>query len=64
MTTVSEYQLIQNGGDSGRPIAFDPLTRHVRNGRDLAAYTSVDVLYQSYFIAYLVLGRLGFARLA
>jgi hypothetical protein len=61
MTSVSEYQLVQNGGDSGRPIAFDPTFRYHRNGRDLAAYTHVDVLYQGYFVAFLVLAGLGAA---
>jgi hypothetical protein len=59
MTSVSEYQLVQNGGDSGRTLAFDPTLRHVRNGRDLAAYTRVDVLYQGYLVAFLVLAGLG-----
>ena len=59
MTTVSEYQLIQNGGNSGRRVAFDPTLRYVRSGRDLAAYTHVDVLYQEYFVAFLVLAGLG-----
>lgn len=61
MTSVSEYQLVQNGGDSGRPIAYDPTLRYVRNGRDLAAYTRVDVLYQGYFTAFLVLATIGAA---
>ena len=61
MTSVGEYQLVQNGGDSGRPIAYDPTFRYVRNGRDLAAYTRVDVLYQGYFVAFLVLAGLGAA---
>ena len=61
MTDLSEYQLIQNGGDSGRPLAFDSILRYVRNGRDLAAYTHVDVLYQAYFVAFLVLAGLGAA---
>lgn len=61
MTDVSEYQLVQNGGDSGRPLAYDPTYRYVRNGRDLAAYTRVDVLYQGYFTAFLVLAGLGAA---
>jgi hypothetical protein len=39
MTSVNEYQLIQNGGDSGRNLALDPVLRFIRNGRDLAAYT-------------------------
>jgi hypothetical protein len=61
LTTASEYLLVQNGGDSGRPLAFDPTLRYVRNGRDLAAYTHVDVLYQAYFVALLVLRGLGAA---
>ena len=59
MTSVSEYQLIQNGGDSGRTLSIDPTFRYHRNGRDLAAYTHVDVLYQGYFVAFLVLSGLG-----
>ena len=59
LTTVSEYMLVQNGGDSVRPLAFDPMLRYVRNGRDLAAYTHVDVLYQAYFVALLGLISLG-----
>src|SRR5262249_8574935 len=55
MTSVSEFQLIQNGGDSGRRVAFDPMFRYLRNGRDLAAYTRVDVLYQAYFAAFLIM---------
>jgi hypothetical protein len=61
MTSVSEYQLVQNGGNSGRLLAFDPSFRYHRNGRDLAAYTHVDVLYQGYFVAFLVLAGLGAA---
>jgi hypothetical protein len=59
MTSVGEYQLVQNGGDSGLPVAYDPTPRYIRNGRDLAAYTRVDVLYQAYFTAFLVLSELG-----
>ena len=59
MTSVNEYQLIQNGGDSGRRVTFDPIFRFVRTGRDLAAYTNVDVLYQAYLTAALVLAEIG-----
>jgi len=59
MTSVTEYQLVQNGGDSGRHLAFDPTFRYHRNGRDLAAYTHVDVLYQGYFVALLILAGIG-----
>ncbi len=59
MTLVPEYQLVENGGDSGRKLAFDPTFRFLRNGRDLSAYTHVDVLYQAYFTAFLVLAGIG-----
>jgi hypothetical protein len=59
MTSVSDYQQIQNGGASVGQLAFDPTFRYIRNGRDLAAYTHVDVLYQAYLTAFLVLGGIG-----
>ena len=59
MTSVAEYQMVQNGGDSGRHLAFDSTFRHHRNGRDLAAYTHVDVLYQGYFVSLLILASIG-----
>jgi hypothetical protein len=59
MTSVSEYQLVQNGGSSGRTLVFDPSFRYVRNGRDLASYGHSDVLYQAYLIAFLVLSGIN-----
>ncbi|HEV8592048.1 MAG TPA: hypothetical protein VGQ55_08095 [Pyrinomonadaceae bacterium] len=61
MTSEATYQNIQNGGPNEGPVQFDPIARYLRNGRDLAAYTSVDVLYQGYFVAFLVLAGLGAA---
>src|SRR5262249_5168482 len=61
MTSAGAYQQVQNGGASEGPVIDDPTYRHVRNGRDLAAYTRVDVLYQGYFTALLVLSELGAA---
>lgn len=58
MVDFLSYQNIQNGGSSGNPIS-DPTRRFIRNGRDLTAYTRVDVLYQAYFVAFLVLAQLG-----
>ncbi len=58
MTDVGSYQNIQNGGASGDPIE-DGTFRFIRNGRDLTAYTRVDVLYQAYFVAFLMLAGLG-----
>lgn len=50
---------IQNGVDTGLRNQVDSQVRHVRNGRDLAAYCHVDVLFQAYFTAYLVLSGSG-----
>src|ERR1700730_7835977 len=59
MTSVSEYQLVQNGGSSGRTLVFDPTFRYIRNGRDLAAYGHSDVLYQAYLTAFLILSGIN-----
>ena len=59
LTSAVEFQLVQNGGSSGRTVAFDPASRYLRAGRDLAAYTRVDVLYQAYFTAFCLLSQLG-----
>jgi hypothetical protein len=59
MTSVSEYQLVQNGGSSGRKLAFDPTVRCIRNGRDLAAYGHSDILYEAYLIAYMVVSGIN-----
>ncbi len=59
MTSPDEYKLIANGGDSGRSLALDSTPRFIRSGRDLTAYTHVDVLYQAYFTAFLVLSQIG-----
>jgi hypothetical protein len=58
MTNPSVYQNIQNGGSSGSP-AMDATLRYIRDGRDLAAYTHVDVLYQEFFIAFLILAQIN-----
>jgi hypothetical protein len=59
MTSVSEYMSMQTGNVPSRQLVFDPSFRFVRMGRDLAAYTHVDVLHQAYFVALLVLAGLG-----
>lgn len=58
MTNPSVYQLIQDGGASGS-LTFDPTFRYVRCGRDLAAFTHVDLFYQAYLTAYFVLGTIA-----
>jgi hypothetical protein len=61
LTSPVVYQQVQNGGPSGATLLDDSTPRYLRNGRDLAAYTRVDVLYQGYFTAFLVLAGLGAA---
>jgi len=55
MTGWQEWLDVQNGVATGRKLVFDPQNRFARDGRDLAAYTHEDVLYQAYFTALLLL---------
>lgn len=53
-TDFSTWLSIQNGVAQG-PDAFDPTLRYMRNGRDIGQWVHVDVLFQAYFHAFLVL---------
>ena len=59
MITPEEWFNIQNGKAPTSVAAFDGARRYIRCGRDCAAYTQVDELYQAYFIAYLVAKTIG-----
>jgi hypothetical protein len=59
MITPGEWFNIQNGGSPTSMGVFDPTPRYIRCGRDCAAYTEVDELYQAYLIAYLVANTVG-----
>jgi hypothetical protein len=61
MVSFSDWLTVQNGNVTGVQNQKDPLLRYQYNGRSLAAFTHVDVLYQAYFTAYLVLNTLGAA---
>jgi len=55
MTDQASWLAVQNGqGPFGQNQA-DPTAQHVRNGRGLAAYVHVDVLYEAYLNACLLL---------
>jgi len=58
-TNFSEWLNIQNGVDTGLQTSNDPQIRFRRAGRDFAAFTRVDVLYQAYFVAFMVLAGMG-----
>lgn len=54
MTTPDEWFAIQNGKAPTGVAIFDPVKRLMRTGRDTAAYTEADELYQAYLVAFLV----------
>ena len=59
MTDLPTWQDVQNGIDTGLRNQADSQVRFRCNGRGLAAYTHVDVLYQAYLTALLVLNTLN-----
>ncbi|TAH34701.1 MAG: phosphoesterase [Planctomycetota bacterium] len=61
MTTYADWLAIQNGFDPGALEPFDSVKRMPRNGRDLATYVHLDLLYQAYFVATLRLMGMGAA---
>ena len=58
MTDFSTWLAVQRGIAQG-PNTFDPVTRYMRNGRDLGQWVHIDVLFQAYFQAFLVLAGAG-----
>ena len=59
MTDAVTFQQVQNGISTGLVNQTDGQPRYLHDGRGLDAFTHVDVLYQAYFTAYLVLNTLG-----
>jgi hypothetical protein len=59
MITIDEWFDIQNGKPPTSKAVLESLPRFMRNGRDTAAYTQMDELYQAYLIAFLVATTLG-----
>jgi hypothetical protein len=59
LTDPSSWAVIQNGGSTGLQNQHDPQLRFAHDGRDLSAWTHIDMLYQGYFVAFLVLDTIG-----
>jgi hypothetical protein len=59
MTDTTIFLQVQNGIGTGLSNQVDPTRRYLHDGRGLSAWTHVDVLYQGYLIAYLVLATLN-----
>lgn len=57
MLDATTFLAVQNGNIPGSLTPQNPVFLY--NGRALAAYTHVDVLYEAYFIAYLVLNTIN-----
>jgi hypothetical protein len=58
MTRYDDWLAVQNGGVAGTD-QYDPTHRYIRSGRDLAEWVHIDVLFQAYFNALLILFGLG-----
>jgi hypothetical protein len=60
MTSWTTYLNSQNGGAYG-PVAYEPTPalRYMINGRDMARWVHMDVLFQAYFQAAMVLDGMG-----
>ena len=59
MTTFADWLSIENGLTPATGDVFDPVRRYMRMGRDMGQWVHVDVLFQGYFQAFLVLAGLG-----
>ncbi|MDX2040101.1 MAG: vanadium-dependent haloperoxidase [Acidobacteriota bacterium] len=56
LTNYSDWLLAQNArGNAGLPNRYDQTPRYIRNGRDMGEWVHVDLLYQGYLTAALVL---------
>ena len=58
VTTFASWLAVQRGFNQAPP-ALDPVPRYMRNGRDLGQWVHIDVLFQAYFQAFLVLAGAG-----
>ncbi len=55
MTSFAEWLAVQNGNVPGSQ-RFENKRRYLSNGRDLGAWVHIDVLFQAYFEACLIMG--------
>jgi len=55
LTQYPDWLNAQNGTTPDLAMPFDSTRRYVRNGRDLGQWVHVDVLYQAYFNAMLIM---------
>ena len=58
MTDFATWLAVQRGATQP-PDILDPVPRYMRNGRDIGQWVHIDVLFQAYFQAFLVLAGAG-----
>jgi len=58
MTDFATWLSVQRGFNQP-PDVLDPIPRYMRNGRDIGQWVHIDVLFQAYFHAFLVLAGAG-----
>lgn len=58
MTDFNTWLAVQRGFNQPANI-FDPIPRYMRTGRDIGQWVHIDVLFQAYFHAFLVLAGAG-----
>jgi hypothetical protein len=59
LTDFNSWLSVQNGVSPGQTDLFDATPRYMRNGRDIGQWVHIDVLFQAYFQAFLVIAGLG-----
>jgi hypothetical protein len=55
LTQYSDWLSVRNGVAPASATGYDPVRRYIRSGRDLAQWVHMDVLYQAYFNAMLIM---------
>jgi len=59
MTDFPTWLARQNGIAPPAGPLYDPILRYMRNGRDLSEWVHIDVLFQGYFQAFLIIAGMG-----
>ena len=59
LVDYDNWLAVQNGSFP-ESASHDPVRRYIRNGRDLAEWVHIDVLFQAYFNALLIMASKGF----
>ena len=58
MTDFASWLAVQNGISPPFGNTFDSTQHYIRNGRDIGQWVHIDVLFQAYFQAFLILAGL------